>query len=125
MNDLQPVTITVDLKRFRIRIHRNTLALLGTPQYVQLLVSPTEMLFAIQGVEHKSRDCHRVNPATLATENSFELYSKAFVKTLCSLVADLDPGCSYRLSGNILSDENAVVFPLNTLQEIELWEGNE
>lgn len=31
----QQVTIAVDLKKYRIRIHRNTLALLGTPKYIQ------------------------------------------------------------------------------------------
>ena len=44
----QQVTIAVDLKKYRIRIHRSTLTLLGTPKYVQFLVSPSAMMLAIQ-----------------------------------------------------------------------------
>ena len=66
----QQVTIAVDLKKYRIRIHRNTLALLGTPKYIQLLVSK----------------------------------------------------CTYRLTGEIVAEENAAVFPLSTIQEVENME---
>lgn len=119
------VSISVDLKKYRIRVHKSTLALLGIPKYVQLLVSPTEMMFAIQGVDSKSRDSHRVNLEAIQPDNSFELYSKAFVGTLCSLVPNLDSGCTYRLTGEVLSEENAAVFSLSTLQKVDALEDRE
>ena len=118
----QQVTIAVDLKKYRIRIHRNTLALLGTPKYIQLLVSPSAKMMAIQGVDTRTRFTHRVNLSALRPDNSYEIYSSLFVSKLLALVTDLDAKCTYRLTGEIITEENAAVFPLNTLQEVDSLE---
>lgn len=118
----QQVTIAVDLKKYRIRIHRNTLALLGTPKYIQLLVSPSAKMMAIQGVDTRTRFTHRVNLSALRPDNSYEIYSSLFVSQLLALVTDLDDKCTYRLTGEIIAAENAAIFPLSTLQEVESME---
>ena len=118
----QQVTIAVDLKKYRIRIHRNTLALLGTPKYIQLLVSPSAKMMAIQGVDTRTRFTHRVNLSALRPDNSYEIYSSLFVSQLLALVTDLDAKCTYQLTGEIITEENAAVFPLNTLQEVDSLE---
>ena len=118
----QQVTIAVDLKKYRIRIHRNTLALLGTPKYIQLLVSPSAKMMAIQGVDTRTRFTHRVNLSALRPDNSYEIYSSLFVSQLLALVTDLDAKCTYWLTGEIITEENAAVFPLNTLQEVDSLE---
>ena len=118
----QQVTIAVDLKKYRIRIHRNTLALLGTPKYIQLLVSPSAKMMAIQGVDTRTRFTHRVNLSALRPDNSYEIYSSLFVSQLLALVTDLDAKCTYRLTGEIIAEENAAVFPLNTLPEVDSLE---
>ena len=118
----QQVTIAVDLKEYRIRIHRNTLALLGTPKYIQLLVSPSAKMMAIQGVDTRTRFTHRVNLSALRPDNSYEIYSSLFVSQLRALVTELDAKCTYRLTGEIITEENAAVFPLNTLQEVDSLE---
>ena len=118
----QQVTIAVDLKKYRIRIHRNTLALLGTPKYIQLLVSPSAKMMAIQGVDTRTRFIHLVNLSALRPDNSYEIYSSLFVSQLLALVTDLDAKCTYRLTGEIITEENAAVFPLSTLQEAESME---
>ena len=118
----QQVTIAVDLKKYRIRIHRNTLALLGTPKYIQLLVSPSAKMMAIQGVDTRTRFTHRVNLSALRPDNSYEIYSSLFVSQLLALVTDLDAKCTYRLTGEIITEENAAVFPLNTLPEVDSLE---
>ena len=38
-NLCQPI-LSIDLKKSLIRIHRNTLRLLGDPDYIQLLINP-------------------------------------------------------------------------------------
>lgn len=118
----QQVTISVDLKKYRIRIHRNTLALLGTPKYVQFLVSPQAMMLAIQGTDKRTHFTHRVNLEAIHPDNSYEIYSTLFINKLCSLVSDLDIGCTYRLIGEIITEENAVVFPLSSLRKIDSLE---
>ena len=118
----QQVTISVDLKKYRIRIHRNTLTFHGTPKYVQFLVSPTAMMLAIQGTNKRTHFTHRVNLDALHPDNSYEIYSTLFVNKLCSLVSDLDTGCTYRLTGEIITEENAAVFPLSSLQKVDSLE---
>ncbi len=115
----QQVTIAVDLKKYRIRIHRSTLALLEMPKYIQLLVSPSAMMLAIQGTDKRTNYTHRVKLAALHPDNSYEIYSTLFVNKLCSLVDGLDTACTYRLTGEIIAEENAGVFSLSTLQKID------
>ena len=45
------VTISVDLKKYRIRIYKSMLRLLGDPPYIQLLVNPDNKCVAIRAVE--------------------------------------------------------------------------
>ena len=120
--DFHKKGFAVDLKKYRIRIHRNTLALLGTPKYIQLLVSPSAKMMAIQGVDTRTRFTHRVNLSALRPDNSYEIYSSLFVSQLLALVTDLDAKCTYLLTGEIIAEENAAVFPLSTLQEVESME---
>ena len=96
--------------------------MLGTPKYVQLLVSPSAMMLAIQGTDKRTNFTHRVNLDALHPDNSYEIYSTLFVNKLCSLVSDLDTGCTYRLTGEIITEENAAVFPLSTLQKVDSLE---
>lgn len=117
------VTMAVDLKKYRIRIHRSTLALLGTPKYVHLLVSPSDMMLAIQGTDKRTQFTHRVNLAALHPDNSYEIYSTSFINKLCSLADDLDTKCTYRLTGKLISKGNAAVFHLSTLQKVDSLEG--
>ena len=113
------VTISIDLKKYRLRIHKYTLGLLGIPNYVQLLVNPKGMQIALIGQETNTRDAHKVNLKCLQPDNSFELYSKALIVQLCRLVPGLDLGCTYRLTGTVLHNKTIAVFPLSTLQKIE------
>lgn len=46
-NSLNVPMIVIDSKNNRIRIHRNTLHLLGDPEYIQLLVNPERLMIAV------------------------------------------------------------------------------
>ena len=54
------VMISIDLKKYRIRIHRCTLAVLDNPPFVQLLVNPESMQIAVRGLEQKVLDAYKV-----------------------------------------------------------------
>ena len=60
--------------------------------------------------------------SALRPDNSYEIYSSLFVSQLLALVTALDAKCTYRLTGEIIAEENAAVFPLSTLQEVESME---
>lgn len=115
------VTISVDLKKYRIRIYKSMLRLLGDPPYIQLLVNPDNKCVAIRGVEKAvpGDQSEKIKPQRLMADNSYELYSMSFVKKLISVVGNLEMNCSYRLTGNIVSSHNMAVFSMNTLTRIE------
>ena len=46
-NLYQPI-LSIDLKKSLIRVHRNTLRLLGDPDYIQLLINPNAKMIAIK-----------------------------------------------------------------------------
>lgn len=113
------VSLSVDLKKFRLRIHKTTLNQLGQPRYIQLLVSPKEKAIAIRGLEKRCKEAHKVSFTRMKPDNSFELYSKQLVITLMSLLPDLEKNFTYRLTGEVHTDEKVAFFPLDTIQRFE------
>ena len=82
------VLLSVDIKKYRIRIHKATLHLLGDPPYIQLLINPSSSVVALKSVSRStSKDqTHRVPKKTLRSSNSVEIYSKYFIDKLIELV---------------------------------------
>lgn len=111
--------LSVDLKKFRLRIHKATLNQLGHPKYIQLLVSPKEKVIAIRGLNERCKEAHEVSFTRMKPDNSFELYSKQLVITLMSLLPDLEKDFTYRLTGKVHADEKIAFFPLATIQRFE------
>lgn len=112
-------TISLDMKKFRLRIYKSTLNLLGPPNYIQLLVNPNERVVAIRGLEERCKESHEVSFTRLKPDNSYELYSKQLILTLMSLLPNLDKDCTYRLSGEARTNEKIAFFPLDTIQRVE------
>ena len=115
------VTLSVDLKKYCIRLHKATYRLIGQPKYIQLLVNPKERVVAVRAISKGSKDsqAYKNNKVRMESDHSYEIYSRSFVEKLWELTDGLDNGCSYRLSGKVYLSQNAAVFPLNTLQRIE------
>lgn len=115
------VTISVDLKKYRIRFYKSMLHLLGDPPFIQLLVNPDNKCVAIRGVEKAvpGDQSEKIKPQKLMADNCYELYSMSFVKKLISVAGKLEMNCSYRLTGNIVSSHNMAVFSMKTLTRIE------
>jgi hypothetical protein len=114
-------TMSIDLKKFRIRIYKAAFHQIGDPKYIQLLVNLDEMVVAIRSVEYElpGDQTHRVSERQLRADNSVEIYSRPFISKLCEVISGLDVGNSYRLSGVVVPAEKTVFFPLKTLHIIE------
>lgn len=112
--------LLIDMKKYRIRIRKQTLHQLGDPSYIQLLINPESMDVAIKSVDHvSSRDqTHTVSKKTMLPDNSIEIYSQAFIKKLKEVTPDLKDGFSYHLSGEVIPSDDLAVFSLKTLQQI-------
>ena len=115
------VLLSVDMKKYRIRIHKATLHLLGDPPYIQLLINPASSIVALKSVSRStSKDqTHRVPKKTLRTSNSVEIYSKFFIDKLIELVPDLTDGNCYHMTGTIIPSEKMAVFSFKTLRPFD------
>ena len=116
-----PTTISIDLKKYRIRSHKSTIHLLGDPKYIQLLVKPASSQVAIRAVEKETRGDQnfKVDSRRMKSDNSYELYSQTFITKLCSIVEGLEHNYTYRLTGEIIESQKVALFSLKTISRVE------
>lgn len=116
-----PAVILVDLKKSRIRIRRSTLHQLGDPEYIQLLVDPKDRMVAVRAVDREtSKDQTHWIGRKLRTSGSkacIEIHSLPFMVRLSTIVAGLDFGHSYHISGFVFPRQRMAVYSLNTMRE--------
>ncbi len=123
-NQAQPTTtsISIDLKKHRIRIFKSMIHLIGDPKHIQILVNPSTMEMAIRAedTELPNGQTHKVNQHQMNSENSFEIYSLSFLKKLVELVGTLDTNGTYRISGTVAPGQKTAVFNLKTIKKVEV-----
>lgn len=112
-NNLSRPAILVDLKKYRIRIHRNTLHSIGDPNHILLLVNPEECTLAVLRSSSSDPRAHSITKASLLNKKPFELYSRSLVKSLRDLCSDWQDNQSYRLYGEIISNEGVAQFHMD------------
>lgn len=119
-----PTTVSFDLKKYRIRIHKATLRLLGDPKYIQLLVNPNTMEVAIRGVDKElsGAQTHKIDPRSLRPDIDCEIYSRSFMTKLFDIVGDLEANCTYRATGEVIPTKRIAVYSLKTLKRVEAQE---
>lgn len=100
--------ILVDLKKYRIRIHKNTLRSIGYPNYVLLLVNPEERTLAVLRSERSDPSAYRITAASL--NKSVELYSRSLVNNLRNVCSEWKDNQSYRMYGEVIPSEGMARF---------------
>lgn len=125
VNATNSISMALDMKRNRIRIHKPAIHMPGDPTLIQLLFDPEDMEVAIvcQESEVPGGQEVRINPRGLKSRNCFEFCSSMFLKKLRAVHGNLDENCSYRLTGRIIPELRAARFPMSTIQKIEGDEG--
>ena len=104
--------LAVDLKKQRIRIHKQTLYLLNNPRYIQLLVNPEKKAIIIKTCNKNDYQAHRIN---YGYSKDCEFYSKELVKQLSIVSSNLTEGHTYRILGILHSDAGFALFQMDTL----------
>lgn len=114
--------MSIDLKKFRIRVHKESLHLIGDPKYIQFLVNIGSRLLAIRAVEKEQVNLQtlRVDQTRMESEFSVEIYSRPFIERLCKEFDCLGEGNTYRLTGTAIQSERIAVFALDSLQKIDI-----
>jgi len=111
-------TIMVDLRKYRIRIHKRTLHCIGDPEYVLLLVNPEEHTLVILRSIRSDPRAHHIAGSSHENKQSFELYSRSLVESLREVCCNLKDNQRYRLYGEILPNESIARF--NILDAVQL-----
>lgn len=106
---LKPI-LSIDLRKNRIRIHKQTLHMMGDPEYIQLLVNPETQIIAIKKSIREDFLAHKVSKEQLASKNCYELYSKILVMQLCKVNTDWDRNETYRIYGELLPEQGLASF---------------
>lgn len=114
MTDFTNTSITIDIKKSRIRIFKTTIQAIGCPKKIQLLVNPKSKSVAIKALEKElsGDQAHTLHPDA---RDGYEIYSRAFITKLCEVAGGLDKNYSYRMKGNIIPNEKLAVFSMETL----------
>ena len=123
MSEIQDnrIILSIDLKKYRLRIYRTALKQLGNPAFIQLLISPKDNAIIIMGCEEHIPGGQEIRvvfdkPSTAGT---FDIYSKELISRLKKQFTGLDAKGLYRLNGTFRPDDGYVCFPLSTLSRAE------
>ncbi|HIQ83367.1 MAG TPA: hypothetical protein IAA52_09745 [Candidatus Pullichristensenella stercorigallinarum] len=65
-NCLQPVAMTIDAKKPRLRIHKSTIHRMGDPKYIQLMIDPEGRRIALRGVDRHIPGQHEIRVDRIA-----------------------------------------------------------
>ena len=106
------ISMAIDAKKNRLRIHQATLKILGNPPFLQLLVLKRDRRVP-NGQEIRVVLDHKNRPG------SCDIYSKELIERIRQQFSGMDQESLYRLTGFEVPKESGVCFPLSTLTRQE------
>lgn len=117
----EQATISIDLKKNRIRVHKAMLHKLGDPKFIQLLVNPESRAVAIRCVDVplSGEPTHKVTEQKLRSDNSYEIYSRSFLLKLSELDPSIGTSGLFRMDGEVFPSKKMAVFYLRTLRRTD------
>ena len=108
--------LTLDMKKQRIRIHKQTLHMLGNPEYVQLLVNPHQKSIVLLVCPKEAFQAHKV---AHKKDTDCELYSKELLRQLQLIDRHLEQDTCYLIYGQIHLQLGLVQFRLADILPIK------
>ena len=117
--------ICIDLKKNRIRIHKQTLKMLGDPAYIQLLVNPQDSMIAIRPSFSGEHLAHSIKSRRVNDKYTNEIYSADFIKALNAISFGWKQDQMYRIYGKMNFRENLVYFDIKNMVALEDKDQNE
>jgi hypothetical protein len=110
------VALTLDLKKQRMRIHKETLRQLGYPDYVQLLVNPEQKTIILRACEESACQAHKV---ILEKNVDCELYSKEVLRRLKTVDSNLKGDTSFLIAGKTDPSRRLAIFRMEDIHPLE------
>ena len=121
---LTEISMTIDMKKDRIRIHKNTLYALGNPRRIQLLVHPSEPTIIVR-CPQKGEPFGQEEKVVFdkpGNQGTFQLYSKELINRLCRIYPCFEKQQVYRLYGTVKQELHAAFFTFDHIQPVEVGE---
>lgn len=112
--------VTIDLKQYRIRVHKSALHQIGDPEYIQLMIKPSEGVMAIRAAEKDSAadQTYTIHWRDLNAHDSVVLHGRSFIERLLHATDQLQRGAVYRIYGAAVPESKVIIFFLGTIQQI-------
>ena len=80
---LTDLPLVIDTKKRRLRIYKQTLALLDNPEYIQLLVNPEKKMILLCPATSRQASCERIKWKQLNENQCFIAFIVSKIKCLC------------------------------------------
>lgn len=107
------LSISVDIKKNRIRVFKNTLNVLERPQYIQLLINPHNRVLALRAVDSNISEAHRVLLSQLNSDHPFEMYSTSLIRKLKVLFPEFNDATLIKIPGVHVPGKRLLLFSLD------------
>ena len=104
-------SIVIDCNSSRLRIHRQTLYALNSPDNILFLINPEKKMLAVQ--ECASNIGERVRWISFGDKQCCELYSKPLILRIRKLFQPAWEPQMYKIYGRYIEKKNLVLFDLN------------
>ena len=106
------LSIAVDLKKNRIRIHKSTLHRLGDPKRVQLLFNPDkrELLISCPSKSISESQDEKVYFDKPGNDGTYQLYSCELMKRIRAVCPEIEEHALYYVCGKYVPSMNAAYF---------------
>lgn len=111
-------TLLIDFSKFRVRLHKKTLAAMGKPEHILLMVNPNDKTIAIMQGTSDSPAAHHLNYKLFTGGRCVEIYSRSFVKKLLDVNPEWKEKNSYRLTGQIIPGKSIALYSMIGAEEL-------
>ena len=105
--------ITLDMKKNRMRIHKNTMKTLDYPDYIYILVNPGTKKIVITKAKQSDKDAIHIPKGV---RSYCDIYSTELMEKISELNENITINVSYRLSGEERKDH--VIFDIRIIERI-------
>ena len=106
-------SISVNIKYSQILIHKNSLRLLGNPEYIQILVNPEEKSIILCCSVEEDHLAHAVNPKIFdSREKGLCIRSHPLMKNLYRLNPVWNVSSTYKIKGRFFPNLNIIKFKI-------------
>lgn len=114
------LSMAIDMKKNRIRVHKNTLRLLGNPSSVQFLINPEQKQIVVRNMDDDPADITilKIHKFQMNSDNSVDFYSLKLVQMIQTAAGNMDEKSCYRIYGKLNSIKRFGVFSFAEVEQI-------